>query len=423
MGVVDVSRLKYALIADLDNGKTMDLTQAVMSLSWGEQARELAQKATIRLANSKTDLGYVSSLLKLFTKIRIEANGKEVFSGIVWEWDYVSELQKEISIVAYDMAIYLQQSKSNTYFPAGKGTDAAVKEICKNWSIPINYTYKTMTHSKIVYRNMTIADQVFSLLNECKRQAKEKYCVTMRNGQLNISACGTNSGVYVFESNTNVISTKNSFTCTGMVTQIVISGKADDDGRVPNEAIVSLKTQYGPAHIQDIQYRDTDDTLEKAKTEAEWTLEEKGRPTEEISFEAVDVPFIRKGDKVKVMAGNLTGYFYVTSITHNADSRTMDVGLERTKDNPVSTKFTELQTAEDSGTTITIDKQVRLTPGTVMYEDPDASTIKDTSSFDWNQTVNVAYKFVGKKAPYVILGGSGIGISFIAKETWTEVKQ
>ncbi len=57
-----------------------------------------------------------------------------------------------------------------------------------------------------------------------------------------------------------------------------------------------------------------------------------------------------------------------------------------------------------------------------MYEDPDASTIKDTSSFDWSQTVNVAYKLVGKKAPYVILGGSGIGISFIAKETWTEVK-
>lgn len=41
---MDVSKLKYALIADLDNGKTMDLTQAVMSLSWGEQVRELAQK-------------------------------------------------------------------------------------------------------------------------------------------------------------------------------------------------------------------------------------------------------------------------------------------------------------------------------------------------------------------------------------------
>lgn len=422
MAVVDVSRIKYTLTANLDDGSSLPLTGAVMSLSWGEQDRELAQRASIKLNNVKTDKGYLSSLLKLFTRLRIEANGEEVFSGIVWEWDYTSSLQKELSIVAYDMLIYLQQSKSNTYYPAGQSTKSVVTDLCKDWKIEVNYTYKEIKHAKIVYRNMSIADQIFSLLNECKRQGNERYCAVVKKGVLHITPCGTNADVYVFESNKNVLNTKNSFTCTGMVTKIVISGKADDEGKVMTEAIVELDGEYGPSHIQDIQYRDTDDTIDKATKEAEWTLKERGKPDEEISFEAVDVPFIRKGDKVRIMAGNITGNFYVTAISHNADSRTMSVSIERTKDNPISTKVEEVQSENASAkrSTTQLEMDVKLMENTPVYRDYNGFAEIDTSNFNWDQKVHVT-EYPGYRLPYFVTFNGGSG--WIAEMSWTEVKK
>lgn len=44
---------------------------------------------------------------------------------------------------------------------------------------------------------------------------------------------------------------------------------------------------------------------------------------------APDVPQIRKGDKIKVAAGNLSGFFYVKGVSHSATERTMEMELKR----------------------------------------------------------------------------------------------
>ena len=43
---------------------------------------------------------------------------------------------------------------------------------------------------------------------------------------------------------------------------------------------------------------------------------------------APDLPFLRKGDKVKVEAGTLIGYYIVSSVTHNATNRIMVMEVE-----------------------------------------------------------------------------------------------
>lgn len=55
----------------------------------------------------------------------------------------------------------------------------------------------------------------------------------------------------------------------------------------------------------------------------------KGKPEETITISTIDVPLIRKGDKIKLYAGNLSGYFYVEGINHNGFSKKMDMELER----------------------------------------------------------------------------------------------
>ena len=63
--------------------------------------------------------------------------------------------------------------------------------------------------------------------------------------------------------------------------------------------------------------------------EAQNILKEKGKAEENISISTIDVPMMRKGDKVKVFAGNLSGYFIVEGITHNGFEKTMELELER----------------------------------------------------------------------------------------------
>ena len=43
---------------------------------------------------------------------------------------------------------------------------------------------------------------------------------------------------------------------------------------------------------------------------------------------APDLPFLRRGDKVRVEAGTLIGYYIVSSVSHDATTRTMMMEVE-----------------------------------------------------------------------------------------------
>jgi hypothetical protein len=43
---------------------------------------------------------------------------------------------------------------------------------------------------------------------------------------------------------------------------------------------------------------------------------------------APDLPFLRKGDKVKISAGTLIGYYIVSEVVHDATNRIMSMEVE-----------------------------------------------------------------------------------------------
>lgn len=326
MAEVDITKLKYSVKAFFSSGEVMDLTGLCTSLTWGEEKNSIAQKAEIKLANIKIDKGYISDLIELCTQIVIFVNEEEYFKGIVWDWSYTSALEKELSFTAYDKMIYLTQSKGNTYYSSGKSTQFLVEDICSQWGITIQYEWESWTHGKTPLKDMEISRQLTTILDEAQTKLDSKYVMLFEKDTLIIRKKGSNADIYYFHGK-NVESTTNRLTLQGLVTKVLVYGKSEEDKRPPLLKTVDGDLDYGV--LQEIVTKDSNKTLEDAEKEAQNILKEKGKPEENISISTIDVPMMRKGDKVKVFAGNLSGYFIVEGITHNGFEKTMELELER----------------------------------------------------------------------------------------------
>lgn len=322
--LINIKDNGYKLKATLSDGRTIDLTNAVQSLEWSDNEGELAQCARIKLSQAHTNEGYLSELLVLCTRLKIIANNKEVFDGLIWEWDYTSSNSQAFDIMAYDNMIYMQKSKDNNYFAKNKTTKTIVSSICEKWGIPLTYKWGYTKHKKIVYRAQTIANQIISTLEEARYKVGKKYVIKFQDGALIVDYYGTNKDVYVFTGEV-VIATQHGLSLDSLVTKVKITGKEATSGKIPIKATVNGNTKYGT--LQEF-VSSTSTSVKEATEEAKKIIEDKGKPKETIRMDAPDVPELRKGDKIKVVAGSLNGYYYVLGITHTANDRTMNLSLE-----------------------------------------------------------------------------------------------
>lgn len=326
MAEVDITKLKYSVKVFFSSGEGMDLTGLCTSLTWGDEKDSIAQKAEIKLANIKIDKGYISDLIELCTQIVIFVNEEEYFRGIVWDWNYTSALEKELSFTAYDKMIYLTQSKGNTYYSSGKSTQFLVEDICSQWGINVQYEWESWTHGKTPLKDMEISRQLTTVLDEAQTKLDSKYVMLFEKDTLIIRKKGSNEDIYYFHGK-NVESTTDRLTLQGLVTKVLVYGKSEEDKRPPLLKTVDGDLEYGV--LQEIVTKDSNKTLDDAEKEAQNILKEKGKPEENITVSTIDVPMMRKGDKIKLVAGNLSGYFIVEGVSHDGFSKTMELELER----------------------------------------------------------------------------------------------
>lgn len=323
---MDITKLKYSVKVFFSSGEGMDLTGLCTSLTWGDEKDSIAQKAEIKLANIKIDKGYISDLIELCTQIVIFVNEEEYFRGIVWDWNYTSALEKELSFTAYDKMIYLTQSKGNTYYSSGKSTQFLVEDICSQWGINVQYEWESWTHGKTPLKDMEISRQLTTVLDEAQTKLDSKYVMLFEKDTLMIRKKGSNEDIYYFHGK-NVESTTDRLTLQGLVTKVLVYGKSEEDKRPPLLKTVDGDLEYGV--LQEIVTKDSNKTLDDAEKEAQNILKEKGKPEENITVSTIDVPMMRKGDKIKLVAGNLSGYFIVEGVSHDGFSKTMELELER----------------------------------------------------------------------------------------------
>lgn len=326
---INIAMTTYEVELLTETGTLYNLTDALLDLQWEEETNNLAVRGNIIVANMAIGSTWLMAIAKIGCRVLIYANwgfGRElIHEGTIWEWAYSSATQKEITLTTYDNAKYLLQSNDYFYFSAGLETTAILNTVCGQWGVPLSYKWgQTMTHEKKVFNNETIADIIVSLLEEVKEHVGEEYVCHWKDGALTVENRGTNSDIFKFEEH-NTISTQNKISINELVTKVKIIGVADDDGRSAVEAEVDGDQSFGL--MQRILIRDCDKTLDSAISEAQAYIDKYNTPEEQIAVEAPDLPFLRKGDKVEICAGNLIGEFYIIGITHNGTNKKMTLTL------------------------------------------------------------------------------------------------
>lgn len=317
------------------SGVKYDLTPITEAITITDQKKQMAKSVVLELANIKLGDTWMSSILMPRDRIFIYADDgeqkEEVFRGFVWTRKYQSSLSGyNLRLLCYDNLIYWQESQDHLFFADGKSTKDILSTICESWGITMSYEYESITHSKLALRG-TLSDIITSdILDLVKDRTGKKYVILSEKDQVIIRSYGSNSVIYEAKAGNNTTKTTSEYTMDDMTTKVIIYGKADDDDRQPVEATLSGNTEkYGT--LQKIINRSTNTSLADAKKEAQSMLGEDGTPKWEYTVELVDIPWIRKGDKVKVAAGDIVDTLIAVSIDRDISNKgkTMTLTLEK----------------------------------------------------------------------------------------------
>ena len=318
----------------VSGGTKYNLSACCEDISFSDQKKQFSKSASINLANIQTNGKWLSEILKNRDRVFIYANdgetSSEVWRGFIWGYGYKSSISARLIVLkCYDNLIYLQESEESEYFSSGKTTKDVMTSLCNKWGIKLEYTYSSITHSKLALRGNLSDIMTADILDLAKDRTGKKYVVLSEQDVMKVKEVGQNAKVYKIVAGQNSITTEAERSMDGMITKVVIVGKADKEDRRPVEATVNGKTsEYGT--LQKIIQRDENTSLDDAKKEGNSIIKENGEPKWEYRVEAPDIPWIRKGDKVYVSAGSLIGYYIVTGIDRDISNKkkVMSLNLE-----------------------------------------------------------------------------------------------
>lgn len=331
--MVDISKITYKVYLLRENGEQLNITDISQNVGWEENEGELAQRVSLTIANSLHNGKRMASLAKPNCQIIITAeagsNAEEVARGKIMEWSPSrSGSTDSVELGGYDDLYDLQASQDNRYISAGVSTKTAITTIFDDWGIPIEkYEGPTNSNAKTTFKNEYLSDIILELLETAYKHGAKECIIRANKGKVSIIPKASNTTIYCFDEDQNVELTKYKISTGDMVTVVKVVATEDDDGRQKVEAIINGKTEYGKR--QRIYIREDDDTLATATAAAKEILDEEGNPEETFNLKAPDIPFIRKGDKIKLTTRVYSGYAIVTSIQHNASNHSMSLGVEK----------------------------------------------------------------------------------------------
>lgn len=333
---MEASRKNPIYTAYVVSGSTKyNISPAVISLGFSDQKKHISKSVVIELVNVSVGSSWLSAIIKVRDRVYIYANdgerSEEVWRGYVWTRKYDSGLDGHIiTLRCYDNLIYFQESEESEFFASGKSTKDVLGSIFDKWGVKLEYGYESITHSKLALRGY-LSDVICSdILDLVKDRTGKKYVILSEQDTVHIKTVGQNTTVYSIKSGENASATRSESTMDGMTTKVVILGKADDDDRRPVEATVSGNTStYGT--LQKLINRDENTSLADAKKEAQSIIDADGKPKWEYEVTAPDIPWIRKGDKVQLDAGDLGSQYIVAGIERDISNskKQMTLTLEK----------------------------------------------------------------------------------------------
>ncbi|GEO26223.1 hypothetical protein AAC03nite_20080 [Alicyclobacillus acidoterrestris] len=325
--MVDLTEVQYGLEIVQGSGQVIAVP-GVRSLTFQENTSELAMSVQVDADNQQINGSWLHELAALGSWVVVWADwgaGKqEVFRGIVFVNDPILDTNLHFQLTAYDPLIYLDKSKDDRYYPAGKTGAEILTDIFKSWNVPIGSINGPNKKLGIqVFHGQTVADMVNSVLQQSVLAGDDIYLLQFSNGKVNVIEAGKNTPVYKLTTNDAVMSVEDEWSIEDLVTRVKITGKTNPNGSVQTAATVDGLTQFGI--LQEIISQQSYDGLAQAKQAAQMILQQNGQPIPNRQVTAVDIPFLRRGDAVYMEAGTLNGQYIISGIQHDAGSRTMTI--------------------------------------------------------------------------------------------------
>lgn len=311
----------------------INVTPILTGIERTEADGQIAQRVTLTLTNTQIEGVHISSFVDACDRVYVYADDgeqkKEVFRGFLWERSYKSSISEhKLRLTAYDNLIYLQQSEATFYFPTKMSTKDIVSTICRKWGIKLSYEYNEVTHPKLPVKGKLYDILTADILDAAAWQTGSKYVVYSDQDVMHVKLYGTNTTIYKFLSGENVSHTTTGWSMEKVITQVAITGEKNDNDYEPVVKVVTGNTaKYGT--LQKLMTcDDVTHELWRVSVVAESYLNNYGKPVWEYEITGPDIPWIRKGDKVYVDAGDIDKkYIYAKEIRRTSDGKSSEMTI------------------------------------------------------------------------------------------------
>ena len=113
----------YSAVIVSKDGPRYDITPLMTGVDTNESEGQIAARATVSFFNALSGTKYMNQLIRAMDRLFLYANDggspKEVFRGYIWEIEYSSELEKILSVTAYDKVHVTAGNMVGDFFVTG----------------------------------------------------------------------------------------------------------------------------------------------------------------------------------------------------------------------------------------------------------------------------------------------------------------
>lgn len=330
--VIDARRTHYAIHLILNDGS--NALAPFSTLSYEELKDEIATRIRISFPDVKLATGALIDRIGFGTALTLVAKWGELQEFEEVQRGVIEEISPNagngtFAVTAYDPVRATLASKIDGWYPAGQTPGTLIRNLMSQWTIPLGAMDPMLdgvTLGVQALRAQTISDCIQKWLQEGFENGMPRIVGRSVNGSLEFIQPGQNPVVYWFKSQESVLMPpKETLSIVDLVTRVEVRGNATDDGNAPLLGVLEGATQYGTR--QEIVYLTDKKTPAEIESAGRRVLDEKGTPRHDRQVETLDVPGVRRYDRIRLDAGTRSGYQIIESVTHNVDQGTMSMTL------------------------------------------------------------------------------------------------
>lgn len=321
----------------VDGTNITDITGLTTNVSWSGSSRSVTRHLDVALRLSKDDK------TRIFTptvgkQVRMSADGKEQFRGVITAIGNNSDSAATLSVVDYNW--YLAQNTIN-YEAKKKTGSQIIRELANKYSIKVGRIADTKyVFPRLVFFGKSIAEIIQTVLYETYIATKSRFAVSSNMGSLELLPATPQDVKVHADRGRNLISADSTTSIENVKTSVVLSG-GNDEYRASKKGLRTVQTNDKRRKLYGLmthtEHKDGTNRIATLQSQAKALLAQLSAPETSADVTIVGDVSVQAGRVLRVndtMTG-LTGLFWVAADSHTFDANgthTTQCTLTRTFD-------------------------------------------------------------------------------------------